>query len=168
MTQGEHIFELFLISLCRCFCLYIDWAHFCTILKGPCRSLGVGISPLPQVFILSLSCLPISIRSPVSWLLHLNGPILWLLMSELGLPCSDNLFVLISLVYLHQLSIHFQLSTLYTPWTSQAPAGVGKRQSCHLPQPYRAHSTHACLFGILAKIGDGTWRRGIFLLWKGS
>ena len=85
-----------------------------------------------------------------------------------GLPCSDNLFILISLVYLHQLSIHFQLSTLYTPWTSQAPAGVGKRQSCHLPQPYRAHSSHVCLFGILAKIGDGTWHRGIFLLWKGS
>lgn len=168
MTEGEHIFELFLISLWCCFCLYIGWACFCTILKGPCRSLGVGTSPLPQVFILSLFYLPLSIRSPISWLLDLNGPILWLLMSELGLPCSDNLFILISLVYLHQLSIHFQLSSLYTPWTSQAPAGEGKRLSCHLAQPYGAHASHTWLFGILARIGDGTWHRGISLHLKGS
>lgn len=131
-------------------------AHLCNILKGTCRNPIVGDSALPQLFILLLCYLPISTRSlfPDS---DPNSSTLWLLMLALGPPCFDNLFRLISLVCLPQLSVYnFQLSTLYTLSASQTPAAVDNRQSCHPPQPCRAHTSYASLFGILANIKDGT------------
>lgn len=136
MTQEKHIFKLFSISLWCCFCplslvLYMDLTHLCNILIGTCRSLGVGSSPLPQVFILLFSCLPVSTRSPFFWFSDLNGPTLWLLLCALGPPHSDNLFRLISLVYFHQFSVYifnFQLCTHHEHhehlqvWARDSPA----------------------------------------------
>lgn len=130
----------------------MDLDHLCNMLKATCKSPGSGTE-----FCLGslLSCLPVSTRS-LFWLSDPNGSKLWLILA-LGPFLFDNLFRLISLVYLPQFSVYnFQLSTLYTPSPSQTPAAVGDRQSYHPPQPCRAHTSYASLHGILAKIRDET------------
>lgn len=135
--------------------LYVDLAYLWNILKGNTQKPKYR-QQHSAVSIVLLSYLLSSTRCPFSWFLEPNASTLWLWMLALGPSWFEQCIqAYFSNLFTLGVCIQFLILTLYIPSESDA-AAVGDRQSCHPPQPCKAHTSYASLSGILAKMGDGT------------